>query len=208
MQKEKPVITATQMLESMTDNPRPTRAEVSDVANAVYDITGAVMLSGECAMGKYPVECVETMNNIAISIENSLKYWKRFESKKIENDPDELGTIAYTTCITAEHIKCDAIVAYTHKGDSIRKLAGLGPKCPIFAITDDLRTYYQLAITFNVNPVLYTEGKTIENTISGGMEILKRQGFLEKGDTVVLAGGSRILPETTENKVIGGFVKL
>ncbi len=205
----KPVITATQMLESMTDNPRPTRAEVSDVANAVYDITGAVMLSGECAMGKYPVECVETMNNIAVSVESVIKYWKRFESKKIEHQPDDLeGTIAYTTCITAEHIRSDAIVAYTHKGDSIRKLAGLGPKCPIFAITDDLKTYYQLALSFNVNPVLYTDGKTIENTISGGIEILKKQGFLEKGDTVVLAGGSRILPDNTENKVIGGFVKL
>ena len=205
----KPVITATQMLESMTSNPRPTRAEVSDVANAVYDRTSCIMLSGECAMGKYPVECVETMDKIALSIEGAIKYWKRFNRKEIQHNRDDLeGTIAYTTCVTAEHIEADAIVAYTHKGDSIRKLAGLGAGCPIFAITDDEKTYYQLGASFNVHPVLYTEGKSIEDTISHGIEILRNEGILEKGDTVVLAGGARILPDNTENKVIGGFVRL
>ena len=205
----KPVITATQMLESMTTNPRATRAEVSDVANAVYDLTGAIMLSGECAMGKYPVECVETMDKIALSIEGAINYWKRFNRKEIKHDKNDFeGTIAYTTCVTAEHIQADAIVAYTHKGDSIRKLAGLGAGCPIFAITDDEKTYYQLGASFNVHPVLYTEGKTIEDTISHGIEILKNEGILEKGDTVVLAGGAKILPDSTENKVIGGYVRL
>lgn len=205
----KPVITATQMLESMTTNPRPTRAEVSDVANAVYDITGAIMLSGECAMGKYPVECVKAMNKISKSIESNIKYWKRFSRKEIKHDSGDLeGTIAYTTCVTAEHIKANAIVAYTHKGDSIRKLAGLGPGCPIYAITDDEKTYHQLALTFNVRPVLYKDGKSIEDTISKGIEILRDEGIFEKGDTVVLAGGARILQDDTENKVIGGFVQL
>ena len=205
----KPVITATQMLESMTQNPRPTRAEVSDVANAVYDITGAIMLSGECAMGKYPVECVDAMDKISRAIEGSIKYWKRFNKKEIKNNPEDLeGSIAYTTCVTAEHIEADAIVAYTHKGDSIRKLAGLGASCPIFAITDDEKTYHQLAVSFNVTPVLYTEGKNIEDTISKGIEILKSEGILEKGDTVVLSGGARILPDDTKNKVIGGFVNV
>ncbi len=205
----KPVITATQMLETMTQNPRPTRAEVSDVANAVYDLTGAIMLSGECAMGKYPVECVETMNKISTAIEGTINYWKRFNNKDVQHRADDFdGTIAYSTCVTAEHIQGDAIVAYTHKGDSIRKLAGLGPKCPIFAITDDEKTYYQLAASFNVHPVLYTEGKTVEDTISEGINILKSQGILETGDTVVLAGGAKILNNNTKNKVIGGFVKL
>ena len=206
----KPVITATQMLESMTTNPRPTRAEVSDVANAVYDVTGAIMLSGECAMGKYPVECVEAMDKISRSIESNIKYWKRFNRKDIKNNEKDIeNAIAYTTCVTAEHTGADAIVAYTHKGDSIRKLAGLGAGCPIFAITDDEKTYYQLGASFNVYPVLYTDGKNIEDTISNGIAILKKEGILENGDTVVLAGGARILPQDeTENKVIGGFVKI
>jgi len=205
----KPVITATQMLESMISNPRPTRAEVSDVANAVYDTTGAIMLSGECAMGKYPVECIEAMDKISNTIENEVSYWKRFNEKNIEHNVEDLeGNIAYTTCVTAEHIKADAIVAYTKKGDSIRKLAGLGAECPIFAITDDEKTYHQLSASFNVYPVLYTEGKTIEDTISSGIKMLKEEGILEKGDTVVISGGAKILNDETENKVIGGVVKL
>ena len=205
----KPVITATQMLESMTQNPRPTRAEVSDVANAVYDATGAIMLSGECAMGKYPVECVEAMDKISKAIEGDIKYWKRFNRKDMNKIASDVETsIAYTTCITAEKMKADAIVAYTHKGDSIRKLAGLGAGCPIFAITDNEKTYNQLAVSVNVHPVLYTEGKTIEDTISSGIEILKKDGVLEKGDIVILSGGAKILPNDTENKVIGGFVRL
>ena len=159
----KPVVTATQMLESMTQNPRPTRAEVSDVANAVYDRTGAIMLSGECAMGKYPVECVEAMDKISRSIENDLNYWKRFNKRAVKHDTNDLErAIAYTTAVTAEHIEANAIVAYTHTGDSIRKLVGLGTGCPIFAITDDEKTYNQLALSFNSHPVLCEDGKTIE----------------------------------------------
>ena len=128
----KPVITATQMLESMISNPRPTRAEVSDVANAVYDRTSCIMLSGECAMGKYPVECVEAMVKISKTIEHSVNYWKRFNRKNIDIDPEDLEkNIAYTTCISAEKLNADAIVAYTHKGDSVRNIAGFGPECPI-----------------------------------------------------------------------------
>ncbi len=206
----KPVITATQMLESMTQNPRPTRAEVSDVANAVYDITGAIMLSGECAMGKYPVECVEAMNKISTAIESSVNYWKRFDKKStgkyVEKDLE--SAIAYSTCVTAKHIDADAIVAYTHKGDSIRKLAGLGAGCPIFAITDDEKTYHQLSVSFNVTPVLCKGEATIEDTITKGIETLKSEGILETGDTVVLAGGAKILPNNGENKVIGGYVRI
>jgi len=205
----KPVITATQMLESMTQNPRPTRAEVSDVANAVYDTTGAIMLSGECAMGKYPVECVETMDKISKAIEGSIKYWKRFNKKAIKHNINSLDkAIGYTTCVTAEHTEAQAIVAYTHRGNSIRRLAGLGAGCPIFAITDDEKTYHQLAVSFNVIPVLYTEGKSIDETIKAGIEILKNEGVLEKGDVVVLSGGAKYLDINTENKVIGGLVKI
>ena len=205
----KPVITATQMLESMTQNPRPTRAEVSDVANAVYDITGAIMLSGECAMGKYPIDCVKAMSKISKAVEGATNYWKRFYRKTIGHDTADLeNAIAYTTCVTAEHIEADAIVAYTHKGDSIRKIAGLGPGCPIFAITDDEKTYHQLALAFNAHPILCKGEKSIEATIEKGIEKLKAEGILEKGDMVVLAGGAKILPGQEENKVIGGCVKI
>lgn len=205
----KPVITATQMLESMISNPRPTRAEVSDVANAVYDVTGAIMLSGECAMGKYPVECVEAMNKISKTIETDVNYWKRFKNKKNKNDIDDVeANIAYTTASTAEHIEADAIVAYTHSGDSVRKLVGLGTSCSILAITDDEKTYNQLAVSFNVYPVLVTGEKTIEDTVSKGIEILKQQEILQPCDKVVIAGGPKILPLACENRVFGGVARI
>ncbi len=205
----KPVVTATQMLESMTQNPRPTRAEVSDVANAVYDQTGAIMLSGECAMGKYPVECVEAMDKISGTIENSIKYWKRFNKRmnehKCHNNEIE-GALALSTGIAAEHVNADAIVAYTKCGESIRKLSGLGLACPILAITDDEKTYHQLSISANVYPLLCKEGKTAEEILKNGIEMLKKDGILEDNDMVVLAGGASRL--TDQEKVIGGCLRV
>lgn len=205
----KPVVTATQMLESMTSNPRPTRAEVSDVANAVYDRTSCIMLSGECAMGKYPVQCVEAMVKISNTIENSVNYWKRFDKKSFELDSNDIeANIAYTTCVTAKNVNADAIVAYTHTGNSVRKIAGMGPACPILAITDDEVTYQQLSVAWDVTPILVENKKSIEETIEAGLEILKAEDILEKGDKVVLAGGAKILPNAEENKVIGGVVRI
>ncbi len=206
----KPVVTATQMLESMTSSPRPTRAEVSDVANAVYDVTSCIMLSGECAMGKYPVECVKTMVKISKAIEGTVNYWKRFNKKDFKQiDSEDLErNIAYTTCVTAEKVKANAIVAYTHKGDSVRYIAGMGPGCPIFAITDNESTFYQLSVAWNVTPILVKDGKTIEDTIQKGIAELKKNSMLEKGDKIVLAGGSKILPDAAENKVIGGVARV
>lgn len=205
----KPVVTATQMLESMTSNPRPTRAEVSDVANAVYDRTSCIMLSGECAMGKYPVQCVEAMVKISGSIESSVNYWKRFDKKNHKIDANDIeANIAYTTCVTAKNVNADAIVAYTNTGDSVRKIAGMGPACPIFAITDNESTFYQLAVAWNVTPILVKGESSIEATIEKGLETLKAQNTLENGDTVVLAGGAKILPNASENKVIGGVVRI
>ena len=217
----KPVIIATQMLESMITNPRPTRAEVSDVANAVYDETNAIMLSGECAMGKYPVECVETMDKIASTVDNTMKLWKRFERKffddgfeKIENGKDTsiediTVSIASTTCMTAMQLEADAIVAYTYTGRSALKLAGLRPKCPILAVTDSEKTYYQLSVSWNVYPILVEREETIEKTVTKGIEMLKKKKILEKGDIVVLSGGARTkVTGSTENRVIGGVVKI
>ena len=207
----KPVITATQMLESMISNPRPTRAEVSDVANAVYDRTSCIMLSGECAMGKYPIECVQTMVKISNSIESSVNYWKRFIKKGsyCEKSEDLEKNIAYTTCAMAEHIEADAIATYTHTGNSVRKLAGMGAGCPIIAVTDDEKTFNKLAIVWNVMPVLVEGEATPEATLEKGIESLKANGTLESGDVVVLSGGAQtFVDEKCEKKVIGGIVRV
>ena len=203
----KPAITATQMLESMTFNPLPTRAEASDVANAIYDRTSAVMLSGECAMGKYPVECVETMVKIANRVEKDIDYWKRFRSKEVPMDTLE-SKISYATAVMAMNLNADAIVCYTNTGDSARRLAGLGVGCPILAITDNRRTYNQLAIVWNVTPIYVEKKDVINQIVEEGIEKLKQKGILEKDDIVVISGGPKLLASTQDSKIIGGIAKI
>ena len=202
--KFKPCITATQMLESMQNNPLPTRAEASDVANAVYDRTGAIMLSGECAQGKFPVECVKTMDKIAKRVEPTINYWKRFDA--IEFNSEDLETnVAYATCIAAEHMKVDAIVAYTRTGNTARKLSGFGAGCPILAITDNKRTFHQLGLSWNVYPVYVDAKETTDKTVEEGIKKLKAKGILESGDKVILAGGHDFVSDVKESKMIGGY---
>ncbi|MBR0351126.1 MAG: pyruvate kinase [Clostridia bacterium] len=205
----KPVITATQMLESMTTNPRPTRAEVSDVANAVYDKTGAIMLSGECAMGNYPVECVNVMSRISKAIEAETNYWRRFNRYASAYDLKDIeANIAYTTISTAQHMDAAGIVAYTKSGDSIRKLAGFPCKCPIFAITDDEKTFNQLSVSVNVCPILVEGASSIEETIQKGIEKIKADCLVEEGDLVVISGGAKILENNSQNKIFCGMLKI
>ena len=206
----KPAITATQMLESMTHQPLPTRAEASDVANAIFDRTSAIMLSGECAMGEYPVECVKTMVKIANRVEPEVNYWKRFE----ENENFELKSLeehaAYAVCVTAKNMKADAIVCYTHSGDTARNLAGLGAACPILAITDNRKTFNQLALVWNVTPIFVEAKETVNKTIEAGIKKLEDKQILEKGDVVVIAGGDQIMKDVdkTVNRTIGGVLKV
>ena len=204
----KPAITATQMLESMTHNPLPTRAEASDVANAIYDRTSAIMLSGECAMGDYPVECVETMVKIAKRVEGDIDYWKKF--KENENiDMSSLETkIAYSTCVMAMNMQADAIVCYTNSGDSARRLSGLGAGCPILAVTDNKRTYNQLAIVWNVTPIYVEKQESNDKTLEAGIEKLKQKEILEKGDMIVISGGAKMLDTAEESRIIGGIAKI
>ena len=204
----KPAITATQMLESMTNNPLPTRAEASDVANAIYDRTSAIMLSGECAMGKYPVECVQTMVKIANRVEKDINYWKKFkENENIEMDTLE-SKIAYSTSVMAMNLNADAIICYTHTGDSARRFSGLGVECPILAITDNKRTYHQLAIAWNVTPIYVEKKDVINDMLQEGIEKLKQKGILEKGDMVVVSGGAKWLDSVEDSKIIGGIAKI
>ena len=204
----KPAITATQMLESMTHNPLPTRAEASDVANAIYDRTSAIMLSGECAMGDYPVECVKTMVKIANRVENDIDYWKKFRKNTNIDLSDLEMKIAYSTCVTAMNMEADAIVCYTNSGDSARRLAGLGAGCPILAITDNRRTFNQLAIAWNVTPIYVEKQETINKTVEKGIEKLKEKEILEKGDMVVISGGAKMLESAEDSKIIGGIARI
>lgn len=205
----KPVITATQMLESMMVNPRPSRADVSDIANATYDRTTAVMLSGESAMGKHPDLCVATMDKITKSVESDLNYWKRFANKSIDMDREDIKKhVAHIATATAKNLNADAIVAYTHLGNSARRLAGMGPACPILAITDNEKTFYQLGLVWNVTPILVTGKSSIDETIEAGIEELKKQEYLEKGDIVVISGGAKILNNSSENQIIDGVLKI
>lgn len=204
----KPAITATQMLESMTHNPLPTRAEASDVANAIYDRTSAIMLSGECAQGDFPVECVKTMDKIARRIEPEIDYWKKFR----ENDKVDLSSLerkmTYSVISTAMLVNADAIVCYTHTGNSARYLAGQCAGCPILAVTDNRRTFNQLALAWNVHPVLVEKGESIDDTLEAGIEKLKSKEILEKGDTVVLTGGIGALGKGEAIRTIGGILKV
>lgn len=204
----KPAITATQMLESMTYNPLPTRAEASDVANAIYDRTSAVMLSGECAMGKFPVECVKTMVKIANRVEPEIDYWKRFKT----NDNIDLTAleekIAYSTCVMAMNMNADAIVCYTNTGDSARRLSGLGPQCPIIAITDNRRTFNQLGLAWNVTPIYMEKQENIDKTVEAGIKKATEKGIFEKGDMIVISGGAKMLSNAEDSKIIGGIAQI
>ena len=201
----KPAITATQMLESMMNNPLPTRAEASDGANAIQDRTSAIMLSGECAMGKFPLECVQTMDKIAKRVEPTINYWKRFEGNtniELNNLEDN---IAYSTCIMAKNMKVDAIVCYTNSGDSARRLSGMGAGCPILAVTDNKRTFRQLGLAWNVFPVYVDKKENTDRTVEAGIQKLKAKGILEDGDKVILAGGHDFVDGVKESKMIGGY---
>lgn len=205
------VITATQMLESMTTNPRPTRAEVSDVANAIYDGTGAIMLSGESAMGKYPVECVKTMSKIANTVEHDIDYWKNFDSNEYDADnPNYEFNINHSICLTAKEMRAKAFVAYTEGGDTPRTIASFLPECPIYAITANERTYRQMALGWGIIPILIQADVNAKELISMGIEQLKEDGILIKGDIIAIAGGNLIVENSKDviNRTIGGVLRI
>ena len=207
----KPVVTATQMLESMVNNPRPTRAEVSDVANAIYDQTSAIMLSAESAAGKYPIDCVKTMDKIARSIESSINYWKRFRNGDFPIlEKDYEFNLNYSTCMTAMNLETKAIFAYTDTGRTAMNLAGFLPKCPIYAITANEEVAKQLALVCNVNPILVERKDSIDDMLQAGVEKAKEVGILEKGELIAIAGGASILDgqHSEMNKTIGGILRV
>lgn len=210
----KMVITATQMLDSMTENPNPTRAEISDVANAIFDVTGAIMLSGESAMGKYPVKCVETMNEIATAVEQNIKYWKRFTRR--EHDLTDMNyefNLSHSVTSTAMEMKAKAIFAYTETGNTPRMVASFLPSCPIYALTNNEKTYRQLSLSWDTTPILVKEKTKPNDVISAGIEEAKKREYVKEGDIVVIAGGASIVSskdmgEDAMNRTIGGVLKI
>ena len=211
-EKGKMVITATQMLESMIENAKPTRAEVSDVANAIFDATGAIMLSGETAMGKYPVKCVEVMSKIAKTVEGYIKYWKRYTGRKHDFKSQSYEyKLNYSITTTAMEMEADAILAYTETGNTPRTLASFLPSCPIYALTSNEKTYRQLSLAWNTKPILIKNKTKPNDIIIEGLEEIKRRGYVKEGNTVIIAGGDSILSNHHEeaiNKTIGGILKI
>lgn len=184
------VVTATQMLESMIENPRPTRAEITDVANAIYDGTSAIMLSGESAVGKHPVEAVETMVRIAQTTEADIDYKQRFDHfyQKAENT-DITAAISHATVTTAHDLNAAAIVTVTKSGTTARMISKFRPYTPIVGATTDEKIYRQLVLSWGVIPVLCDEKQNTDELFDHAVEVSERINALKKGDLAVITAG-------------------
>ena len=187
--KGKPVITATQMLDSMIRNPRPTRAEANDVANAVIDGSDAIMLSGETASGAYPVEAVKTMAKIARAMEESIDYDELLREKILMNDRNITNSIGKSTCQIAADINADAIITATTSGGTSRAIAKFRPKNQIIAVTTDEKVRRQLSLTWGVEALLSEKIFSTDEVIANAVEISKSHGYVKSSDTVVLTAG-------------------
>ena len=185
----KQVITATQMLDSMMKNPRPTRAETTDVANAIYQGTSAIMLSGETAAGKYPVEALQTMVKIACRTEDDVPYNKMFSVRTKEQTTSVTAAISHATCMTAIDLKAKAIITVTHSGNTSRMVSKYRPGCQIIAGTPDERIWRQLNLVWGVTPLLTKEEYSMEILLLHATEAAEENGYVKKGDVVVLTVG-------------------
>ena len=183
-------ITATQMLDSMISKPRPTRAEISDVANAIYDGTSAIMLSGETSVGKYPIESVVAMAKIAESTESAIHYKKRFRQMQLEESTtDVTNAISHATCTTAHDLNAAAIITVTKTGSTARMISKYRPACPIIGGTPVEKVYRQLAMSWGVIPVLIEEKKNTDQLFEHVVDKAVETGIVKSGDLVVLTGG-------------------
>lgn len=189
MHMGKPVITATQMLDSMMKNPRPTRAETSDVANAIYQGTSAIMLSGETAAGAYPIEAVQTMAKIAERTEQDIDYSREFKPRKLAEAPDVTSAISHATCTTAADLKAAAIVAVSKSGRTVSRIAKYLPVCPIIGCTTDERVYRQLNLLWGVTSVVMKEANTADELFDHAVELAEQKGLIARGELVVIAAG-------------------
>jgi pyruvate kinase len=194
----KPVITATQMLRSMVDSPRPTRAEVTDVANAILDGTDAVMLSEETATGNYPVEAVGMMVKIAEDAESGFPHdlWiYRYKSQNIKTVPE---AVSYAACGLAENINASSIVTFTYSGSTARLVSKYRPRPSILALTPLERTYRQLALTWGVTPIICEKMNSTDEMIEKAIKTALESGQAKRGERIVITAGLPLhVPGTT-----------
>lgn len=197
----KQVITATQMLESMIKNPRPTRAETTDIANAVYDGTSAIMLSGETAAGAYPVEALKTMVRIAERTEEDVDYRKRFFEYDRKVNPDITDAICHATCTTAHDLNAKAIVTVTKSGRSGRMISRYRPECDIISCATTEKVCRQLALSWGVTPILIKEEKEVFDLFDKAIQAAVKADLLKKGDLTVITSGVPIGISGTTNMI-------
>ena len=188
-QKYKPVIVATQMLDSMIRNPRPTRAEVTDVANAIREGTDAIMLSGETAMGKYPVEALRMMVQIAESTEQYLDYDVLPDYRTLRGDANVSNAVGVAAVRTATNVQAKCIVTPTMTGQTARLMSNFRPAVPIYAVTPNEWAQRKLQLSWGVTPLKGYEEDTTEHILSHAMYVVKREGYVEEGDMVVFTAG-------------------
>ena len=184
----KPVITATQMLDSMIKNPRPTRAEATDVANAIYDGTSAIMLSGETAVGAYPVEAVETMVRIALRAEADMDYIRRF-SRDTSASTDVTNAISHATVTSAHDLNASAIITVTKSGSTARILSRYRPACVIVGCTTEKHVWRQLALSWGTVPLMIAEESNTDDLFEHAVDAAVQNGLVHDGELVVLTAG-------------------
>ena len=190
LQAGKPVITATQMLDSMIRNPRPTRAEVSDVANAGFDGTSCVMLSGETASGKYPIESLAAMHSIVMEAENAINFWDQFENQRlVQPDKNVNDATTHTCCLTAKDLDAKAIMTITNSGHTARMISRFRPDCPVIALTMFEKVRRQLAVSWGVLPFLTGEVRSTDRIFSLCAETAVKEKVAQAGDTIVITAG-------------------
>lgn len=185
----KQVVTATQMLESMIANPRPTRAEITDVANAIYDGTSAIMLSGETAAGAYPVDAVKTMALIAETTEENINYKARFSSRQIESDRNIAEAIAHATVTTAHDLDAKAIITVSLGGQTARLISKYRPACPIIGCTMNEAVCRQMNMSWGVVPFIIDEKTSTDELFAAAVEAAEQHQLVRDGDLVAITAG-------------------
>lgn len=207
LQKAKPVIVATQMLESMTDNITPTRAEVNDVANSVMDGADAVMLSGETSVGQFPIQAVETMSKIISNVENEDFGIKSYDLKETHGERFISDAICYHSCTIAQQVNAKAIITMTHSGYNAIEISSHRPPCKIYAFTNNHAILNTLSLVWGVTGFYYDNDTSTDVTVSDTKRILKQQGLLEKNDLVLNVASMPIKEKGMTNMMRLSYLK-